>query len=165
MYCPNCGTKTSAVQKFCRSCGLGLEKVAQSLAEQLPVQLDDSLQARKDKLERLGVLALSVFGLGILGLILYGIVYRVILIQGRTWEGIGLLSFIVILSSGLLAVYLFAEANEASAKRQIKQSKELPEDEMTKKLLPEAQAEPVPSVTERTTERLFVEKKGSAQGS
>ncbi|HXC70860.1 MAG TPA: zinc-ribbon domain-containing protein [Pyrinomonadaceae bacterium] len=30
MYCPNCGTKTSANQNFCRACGLGLEKIALS---------------------------------------------------------------------------------------------------------------------------------------
>jgi uncharacterized membrane protein YvbJ len=56
MYCPDCGAKTSVDLKFCRSCGLGLEKIAQSLVEQLPAMSDD-LQARKNNLERVGRVA------------------------------------------------------------------------------------------------------------
>ena len=47
MYCPNCGAKTSIDQNFCRACGLGLEKTALSLSEQLPAKLDQSLQTAK----------------------------------------------------------------------------------------------------------------------
>jgi hypothetical protein len=36
MHCPNCGTEASAGQKFCRACGLSLERFAQLLAELLP---------------------------------------------------------------------------------------------------------------------------------
>src|SRR5689334_18638758 len=35
MHCPNCATKASGEQKFCRSCGLKLEKVHQLLSEEL----------------------------------------------------------------------------------------------------------------------------------
>ena len=73
MYCPNCGKQTSADQKFCRSCGLGLEKIALSLNEQVPARMDQSLIARQERLEKLGVGALSVFGLGVLGFLLYAI--------------------------------------------------------------------------------------------
>lgn len=168
MYCPNCGNKTSAEHKFCRSCGLGLEKIAQSLVEQLPTKLDQSLQERKNKIERLGVAALSVFGLGILSLIIYGVVYRVMIVQGRVWEGAGILAVIAVIACGLLSVYLFAEANEvgqAKTKRQAEQPEELPEKNTTAKLLPEGHLEPIPSVTESTTELLFAEKKGGAKAS
>lgn len=168
MYCPNCGNKTSAEQKFCRSCGLGLEKIAQSLVEQLPTKLDESLQERKNKIERLGVAALSSFGVGVLSLILYGIVYRVILVQGRVLEGVGLLAVIALVACGLLSVYLFAKADEikeAKTKRWAEQPQELPEKDTTAKLLPEGYLEPLPSVTERTTESLFAEKKGGAKRS
>ena len=35
MHCPNCATKASGEQKFCRSCGLRLEKVYQLLSDEL----------------------------------------------------------------------------------------------------------------------------------
>lgn len=166
MYCPNCGNKTSAEQKFCRSCGLGLEKIAQSLVEQLPMELDKSLREQKNRIERLGVAALSVFGVGVLSLILYGLVYRVILVEGRVLEGLGLLAFIAIVACGLLSVYLFAKAEEvggAKAKRPAEQPEGLAEKGATARLLPEGHLEPIPSVAERTTELLLAEKKGTAK--
>ena len=66
MYCPNCGNRNSTDQKFCRSCGLGLQKVAQTLSEQLPTKLDVTLQQKKERFEKLGVAALSIFGAGVL---------------------------------------------------------------------------------------------------
>lgn len=168
MYCPNCGTKISLDQKFCRSCGLGLEKIAQSLLEQLPAKLDESLQDRKNKLERLGVIALSIFGVGVLSLFLYMVGYKLMLAQGKLVAALGLLAFSVILGSGLLSVILFAKAKEveeAKAKRRLQPSKEMAEAEAAEKVLPESQLEPVPSVAERTTELLFAEKKSGTKGS
>ena len=86
MHCPNCGTRTSEEQKFCRACGPGLEKVVQILDEQMPRELDESLLARKERLERLGMILRSIFGAGLLGLLLYGVAYKVIFVQGRTFE-------------------------------------------------------------------------------
>jgi hypothetical protein len=167
MFCPGCGTKTSIEQKFCRSCGLSLEKAAQSLIEQLPTQLSDERKSRKEKLERMGVAALSVFGLGVLAMLLYGVVYKVILVQGRTWEGLAILGFLAIIASGLLAVYLFAEANDSDKLLFKKKEQRPPElatpSPTTGKLLPESDFEPLPSVTERTTELLFAEKKQSPE--
>jgi hypothetical protein len=162
MYCPNCGNKNSAGQKFCRTCGLALETIAQSLAEQLPSKLDESLQERKERLEKLGVAALSVFGLGLLSFILYGVFYKLMMTQGKILAGLAMLGLIVMLGCGLLSVILFARANElkeASAKRRVIEPAELPPGEPTRELLPEAPPEPVFSVVERTTERLFAEKK------
>ena len=161
MYCPNCGNKTSVEQKFCRSCGLSLEKIAQSLAEQLPTQLDESLQAQKEKIERLGFYALCIFGAGVLSLILYGVVYKLMLIEGKIFDGLMTLAFIALIACGLLAVILFAHANELGkdkSKRQLPQPDELPQGETTSKLQPETHLQPLPSVTERTTELLIAEK-------
>ena len=114
MHCPNCGTKTSEEQKFCRACGLGLEKVVQILGEQMPAQLDESMLARKERLERLGMIALSIFGAGLLGLLIYGVVYKVIFVQGRIFEALALLA---LAACGVVAGILFSEAKEIPAKR------------------------------------------------
>ena len=160
MYCPNCGNQTSTEQNFCRSCGLSLEKIAESLAEQLPSQLDANQQNQKERIEKQGVIALSIFAAGILGLLLYLVVYKVIFIQGRTLEGLGILAFLALISSGLVSVYLFAKANEIGQKnknRQINSSDEALSPP-TSKLLREGYFEPMPTVTERTTDLLTVER-------
>src|SRR5688572_19799160 len=112
MYCPNCGNQNSADQKFCRSCGLGLQKVAQTLSEQLPTKLDVSLQQKKERFERLGVAALSIFGVGVLIPILYGIFYKLIYTQGKITAGLLTLAALIVMGCGLLSVILFAKANE-----------------------------------------------------
>jgi uncharacterized membrane protein YvbJ len=162
MFCPNCGTNISFDQKFCRACGLGLEKVAQSLAEQLPTQLEDNLLAKKDRLEKLGVTALSIFGLGVFGLLVYLVGYKLLISQGKILAALGILGIIVLIASGLLSVILFAKANEVqeeASKRRLKpDEKSLPTN--TAKLLEDGeQLDPVASVTERTTELLRIEKK------
>jgi hypothetical protein len=168
MYCPNCGTKISLDQKFCRSCGLGLEKIAQSLGEQLPAKLDENLQERKNKLEKLGVTALSIFGIGVLGYFLYMVGYKLMLSQGSILAVLGVLGLLIILGCGILSVILFAKAKEveeAATKRRLLPPKDLPESAATAKLLSENRLEPLPSVTERTTELLFEERKGGASES
>lgn len=160
MYCPNCGTTISSAQSFCRACGLGLEKIAQSLVEQRPNEFEESLQQRKERIERWGVAALSVFGLGILSIPLYKIV--MMMLEGRVLAGLGFLALIVVLGCGLLAVILFAKANEvgeAKLKGGGGSPATPPKTNTTAKLLPLDQVDPLPSVTERTTELLFAEKK------
>jgi hypothetical protein len=166
MYCPNCGNNSSTDQRFCRSCGLGLEKVAQTLVEQLPTKLDENLEEQKDRLERWGVAALSVFGLGVLVMLLYGIVYKLMITQGKVMAGLALLGLVVMAACGLISVVLFAKAKEveqAKLKRRVSQPEELPPGETTKRLLAEGRFEQIPSVTERTTELLFVEKKSAGK--
>jgi len=49
MHCPNCGTKASAGQKFCRACGFSLENVARLIAEQAPGEYLDSDSGPKEE--------------------------------------------------------------------------------------------------------------------
>jgi hypothetical protein len=158
MYCPNCGNQNSADQKFCRSCGLGLQKVAQTLSEQLPTKLDVSLQQKKEKFEKLGVAALSIFGAGVLIPILYGIFYKMMWTQGKVIAGLGLLALIIVLGCGLLSVILFAKANELKetpANRPLPEQPELQPQADTRELLEHSAPEtPVFSVVDRTTELL-----------
>ena len=156
MYCPNCGNKNAEGQNFCRSCGLGLEKIAESLTEQLPTVAVRSLQERREKLERLGVASLSVFGLGIFGFLLYNLFIKLIPAYGPLVAILAVLAAIIFIGSGLASVILFAKANElkeAAAKRPLG-----PSSEPTGKLL-ESPQQPVFSITDRTTNLLPVDAK------
>lgn len=159
MYCPNCGKQTAPDQKFCRACGLGLDKIAQSLGEQLPARIDETLLARKERFEKLGVAALSVFGLGVISIVLY-LAGKELLAKGDLREVLFALGLFVMLACGLVSVFLFAKAKdlgEKASQRQLPSATERPSS--TKELLPEGHFEPVPTVTERTTELLFAEKR------
>jgi hypothetical protein len=163
MFCPNCGNQNSVDQKFCRSCGLGLQKVAQTLSEQLPTKLDVSLQQKKERFEKLGVAALSIFGAGVAIPILYNIFYKMMWTQGKVIAGLGLLALIIVLGCGLLSVILFAKANEvkeAPAKPPLPDQPRLQAEPDTRELLEHSAPEtPVFSVVDRTTE-LLPQKRG-----
>jgi len=167
MYCPNCGSQTSSEQKFCRACGLGLEKIALSLSEQLPTRPDEKLVSEKERFERLGVAALSVFGAGVVGLLLFFIVYKMMFLQGKILNGLALFGLAIMAACGVLAAILFAKAQEAeeAGKRRLQTADVKPAVEATtpNELLAAGRFEPVPSVTDRTTELLYAEKK-DAQG-
>jgi hypothetical protein len=158
MYCPNCGNQNSADQKFCRSCGLGLQKVAQTLGEQLPNKLDLSLQQKKERFEKLGVAALSIFGAGLAIPILYEIFYTTMWTQGNIVKGLGMLALLLVLACGLISAILFAKANEVKetpAKRPLPDQPELQPQTDTRELPePSAPETPVFSVVDRTTELL-----------
>ncbi len=162
MFCPNCGAKTSSEQKFCRACGLGLEKIAVSLNEQLPGRVDEPITSEKEKLERWGMAALSVFGAGLLCMMLFFIVYKMMFMQGKVLNGLALLGMMIMMGCGILSVILFAKAKdveEATGKRRIPQKDPATITTPTRELLPEGHLEPVPSVTDRTTDLLYAEKK------
>ena len=162
MYCPNCGTKTSADQNFCRACGLGLEKIALSVKEQLPTTVNPSLQMQKERFEKLGMVALSVFGLGVLSFIAYSIGYKLMVSKGDILTGLAMIGFIIMIACGLASVILFAKAGEVGKEATKRPSQtDLSSGESTKELLTEGHFEPVPTVTERTTELLTVEKRDS----
>jgi len=168
MFCPNCGAKTSVEQKFCRACGLGLEKIASSLTEQLPTRADDSpssVQSEKERLERWGLVALSVFGAGVVALLLFFIGYKMMYLEGKILNGLALLGLMIMGGCGLISVILFAKAQEAgeAAKRRIQPKDAAGLPAPTKELLTEGHLEPVPSVTDRTTDLLYAEKKDAAK--
>lgn len=161
MYCPNCGAKTSTDQNFCRACGLRLEKIAASLAEQLPTKVDLTIQQKKERYEKIGMALLSVFGLGLLSFILYSVVYKLMLTKGDILTGLAMIGFLVMVVCGLASVILFAKAKEVEeGKPKHLQPANLANGrESTKELLTEGNFEPVPSVTDRTTDLLTVEKR------
>ena len=158
MYCPNCGNKNAEGQNFCRSCGLGLEKIAQSLTEQLPTVAVKSLDERRERLERFGMASLSVFGLSLVGFLLYNIFIKLMPAQGPLIAGLAVLAATIFIGCGLASVILFAKAKElkeAAGKRQIDPGSE---PITTGKLL-ESHQEPAFSITDRTTNLLPVDAK------
>ncbi|MGI8838237.1 MAG: hypothetical protein ACR2H4_16605, partial [Pyrinomonadaceae bacterium] len=75
---------------------------------------------------------------------------------------------LILFICGLLAVVFFNYANslkDAATKRRLQQPTELPQGEASAKFLNEPYLEPIPSVTERTTELLYAEKKGNDKAS
>jgi len=160
MYCPSCGKSTSVEQKFCRACGLSLEKIAQSLTEQLPSQqLNEDLEARKRKVERwLTLLLRTAFGLFVIT-VLGSLIYKIITTKGDFLLGFAVLALFIALMTALILVVYRESLREAVAKRQLSQAA-LPQPEPTGKLLTESHFQPVPTVTEPTTE-LLVERPGN----
>jgi len=157
MYCPNCGKTNSTAQKFCRSCGFNLEQTRLSLVEQQPSgEVEASLQRRQQQVERwltiAGVSAISVLILGVL----WGVIYKIIIVKGEVVEGLGFLGFIIgVVLFAILAWY--RDSLRKAGKPSLPAA--MPRAEDTAELLPATQMEPLPSVTERTTELLGAEKK------
>jgi len=156
MYCPNCGNKNSKAQKFCRSCGLSLEKIAQSLTEQIPTTFERSLAERKERLERFGVAALCVFCLPLLGYLLYSSFTKLTVSQGPLLAALILLGAVVVVGCGLLSAVLFAKANEL---KETPASRDLEKSELreTSNLL-DAHHPPAFVITDRTTDLLTVDR-------
>jgi hypothetical protein len=164
MHCPNCGKKSSMEHKYCRNCGLGLEPFARALAEQLPAEACDPAQAellarlsaRQRRVELLLSGATLAFLAAVVGAVFYGIVAKIIIEKGQVLGGIAFLAVILL---GLVSVGLvvFNESLKEKLAKRHAPDEALPQSGPTGKLLPESRFEPVPSVTERTTELLAVE--------
>ena len=160
MYCPNCGKTNSADQNFCRSCGLQLEKVKQSLVEQLSAEdLDKTFSEKRRKLDKLiQVIAVSTISIVVVSVI-WGIIYSIIIVKGEVLGGLIFLAVILgLVLFGILMTYRDSLLNN-SRKREIMQPELHAPD--TAKLLAESHIEPIQSVTDRTTDLLEVSKRNS----
>lgn len=154
MLCPNCGTTTTTEHKFCRHCGMNLEPVSRALAAHLsPGGAAAPREAERRTVRRMkdGLFA------GIL-VVLFGVLMMAFL-PGKAFKLFGVMSALIGIVAALAAVFstlrrappdLLAEpaphALEGAAAE-------------TGRLLEEGRLEPVPSVTERTTDLLGVERK------
>jgi len=158
MYCPKCGKTNSTDQNFCRSCGLQLEKVMQSLGEQLSSGTHAKTTAEKRrKLDKLiQIIAGGTVSIFVVSVI-WGIIYSIIIVKGEVFAG--LIFLIVIL--GLVLFALLALYRDSLLKRSTKRENEQPmlQANDTGKILSEGRLDPLPSVTDRTTELLRTEKK------
>lgn len=162
MFCPNCGTRNSSEQKFCRSCGLNLEKSIESLVEQLPTAERAGLLKQTKMIEKYGNFAFGgfvvVFALGILAVI-YSIFSKMVLSGENIIFGLLLSLFIIFAVLTLIYVFLNESLKEKRVNAKPIFNNEL-EQKAAAKLLKDKSFETVPaSVTERTTDLLFAEKR------
>jgi hypothetical protein len=159
VHCPNCGTRTTSEQKFCRACGMALDKVAQILAEQLPeVVPDEDIRRRKRRVELLlTALVGGMIGTLVISMI-WVIVVKIIIRKGEVLEGSIFLGFIIAAAIALALVFYRESLLEREAKRAAPSQTQLPPAPGARGL-PEPSFEPVPSVTDRTTELLAAERR------
>jgi hypothetical protein len=157
MFCPNCGQENQADQKFCRSCGLKLDAVLQVVADQFPSEEYAALLRRKRKFERLGLGALSIAGLIGLMLLLFTVgLYKLIVFGPEVLFGLSIVAVIFfLLLSVVLIGYpkLFMRFEKVDP--QLAPLDESTSIQTTGKLLEDRPFEPVPSVTENTTDLLL----------
>jgi hypothetical protein len=156
MHCPRCGTNATVGQQFCRSCGLSLEKVAELLGNELPLEASTRqnelarLRERQQKFQEWGGIAgLITFGLILLLFII--VVVSQMILKGGALIGVGLLLILLAIGAGIMGGF---QAYSKSLKEKLA-NPPLPkpgESGAGRKL--EAYHEPVPTVTDRTTELL-----------
>jgi hypothetical protein len=161
MHCPNCGKQTSTEQKFCRACGLSLDEFARLLTEQVP-EARARLLERQQRVERwLGRVSGAFVAMFVFAIIV-AVIWGVIIAKGQILGGLLLLTFIIGAVASLSLVY-YNESLKEKLGQPVAPDPALPESAPTGKLLSESRFEPVPSVTERTTELLVTEERRGAE--
>jgi len=167
MFCPNCGANNSTEQKFCRSCGLNLEKSAESLIEQLPSAQSANLLKHGKTVERFGNFALGGLGVVILfgvTILIYTIIEKFLVSGTNVYFAILMVAFIIFAFLSLVFVIFNEILKEKKAKINPTMKNELDEKKDTAKLLEEKSFEPVGSVTEDSTEFLYTKNKTKKLG-
>lgn len=157
MHCPNCATKASGEQKFCRSCGLKLEKVHQLLSEELS-SADLHIQNKIRRFEHWrNAVALLTFATFIIAILVVFIREIKAAIESGSSELYGtLVGFIVVI--GILMAMSFAMYSaylrQKLTNRKLSQTATAPDAAPTVKLPPDAAGVELPGITEHTTEIL-----------
>jgi hypothetical protein len=163
MFCPNCGKENSIEQKFCRACGISLDKIVESLTEQKQsLMQDDSSLRKRILLETFGTVAFGglmiVIGVGV-SAIIYVIVTEMILTGASVLSGILLTAFIVFALLTLIYVFFNESLKDKKEKGNQTLKNELSNPKHTANLLEEKPFEPAASVTENSTELLYTKNK------
>ncbi|MEP6847361.1 MAG: hypothetical protein ABI999_00790 [Acidobacteriota bacterium] len=156
MFCPNCGKEDQTDQKFCRSCGLKLDAVSLVVADQFPSVEYAAFQRRRHMFERLGHGALAISGLTALMLLIFAAaLYKLILLGPEILFGSAIVALVVfLLLSVVLIGYSRLFVRFEKVDRQPAPLDESIPTQTTGKLLQDRFFEPVPSVTEHSTDLL-----------
>lgn len=155
MFCPNCGADNRSEQNYCRSCGLKLDSIAKSVAEQFPSAEYAALQKRQDRFVKMSLGSLAATGAIGLGMILSLVGYYKLLLFGPEvlfWSSFGAFALFA-----LLSVFFFTFPKISTKFEKVKSRPALHDDGgvvPTNKLIDERPFESVGSVTEHSTELL-----------
>ena len=151
MFCPNCGKENGTDQNYCRACGLKLDAISQVVAELLPSEEYAALQKRRRMLEKFGVVSLSIAGvLALMTVLFTAALYKLILFGPAAlfWSAsIALLVFLLLAAVLIGYPKLFMRFEKPDRHDESLSRK-------TGKLIEGKPFEPVPSVTENTTDLL-----------
>jgi zinc-ribbon domain len=153
MFCPNCGNQAADDQKFCRSCGMNLQKVAPALAEHLaefetgPSEIESAIELRHRAVRRVilgGALMFAGIAVGIIGNMI---------IHNEEVSGAGAL---ISITGAFLTVYFLFSAvyKSASAGRRLPPDAKISGAKTTAQLPPDRSVDVTPGITERTTDLL-----------
>jgi hypothetical protein len=156
MFCPNCGAENPAEQNFCRSCGLNLNAVTLAISEQFPSEEYARLQRRKKLFERLGTFSLSIAGIIAASFVIFLAAYYKMIFLGPEilfWSG-----FAALIGFLLLSIFFF-NYPKLFMKFEMLDPHKRPTSEPeitvpTAKLIVDQPIEPIPSVTEDSTDLL-----------
>jgi hypothetical protein len=152
MFCPNCGTENNKHQNFCRFCGLNIEESAKSLKLQLTFGVEtNELKKNKDRKRTLKLISDNLTIVFIVSL--FAIIY---------FHPEDIMKYLKI-SVGLFFAFQLLEYafnNYFSPKKTPQNQGRFDSNVSKQNILEEAKPFiPVSSVTENTTELLYVENK------
>src|SRR5215470_5220652 len=158
-HCPNCGSKASIGQNFCRACGFGLEKVEQLIADQRASTEQTTVATGRfsddwlRKMEKWAARALLALGSIAVSLILWAIIVKLMIKEGAIFAGSMLLMLVIGVVLLTFLAYMQDKRKNSTSTRSNQQNR-LPQAQETAKMLPEPNAEMAVSVTEQTTAHL-----------
>ena len=156
MLCPNCGTRMTNEHKFCRNCGMNLEPVARALAAHLSPGGAALASAAREAERRVMRHRIRGLAAGVVT-ILFGLLL-LSLLPGKGFQILGVAAALMGLVTAIMCIIspMRTAYNAAGEYAPPAPDTAAPP---TGRLLHEQTFEPVPSVTERTTDLLGVEVK------
>ena len=166
MYCPTCGIQISLDQKYCRSCGMGLQLISQAVGEHQG-QFIEKNEAQKKKLERWGKIT-SLLGISTLSLLLIGVFICLTIskIFGISFEAFGFDFFAPVVvaigfSSIIIGGGLIGYPSISKELSNLRPAKLTEKAQRTSALSISNIAQQMPSVTEGTTNLLEADNSNS----
>ena len=158
MFCPNCAASNADEHSYCRRCGLKLDAIAKSVAEQFPSVEYAALVNRIRRFEMIGVASLSIAAIvGLSMLIVKAFQYKVILFGP---DVLFYAAFAALLLFGLFSVFCFnykefVSFDKLNPRLPVSETDNEVEKVTTNKLLEDRIFAPA-SVTEHSTELLEI---------